>query len=108
MSVSRGAACSIDHSIQAMARLPRLSVPGFPHLLIQQGHSRQPVFKDDVDRAHFLDFLGEACKACDISLHAYALLDTEIRLLATPQAAEGLSKMMQTVGRRYGGSFNRR
>ena len=27
-----------------MARLPRLTLPGFPHLVIQRGNNRQPIF----------------------------------------------------------------
>ena len=42
-----------------MARLPRLSLAGYPHWLIQRGHSANPVFADSVDRLAFLDALKE-------------------------------------------------
>jgi len=32
-----------------VARLPRLSVPGFPHLLVQRGVAGQPAFRDEAD-----------------------------------------------------------
>jgi len=91
-----------------MARLPRLCVPGWPHLLIQSGHSRQAVFRDDTDRRLFLDLLQEAAITHGVAIHAYALCDSEVRLLGTPSKRDSLSRMMQAIGRRYGNSFNRR
>lgn len=91
-----------------MARLPRLAVPGELHYVVQRGHNRQPVFLDDADRAAYLQSLRDAAAEHRLSLHAYALLDTEVRLLATPQAADSLSRAMQALGRRYVAAFNRR
>lgn len=91
-----------------MARLPRLSVANLPHLLIQRGHNRQAVFLDDEDRLQFRSLLGEAARSEEVSLHAYALYDGEVRLLATPPQADSLGRMMQVLGRRYGAAFNRR
>lgn len=91
-----------------MARLPRLCVPGQPHLLFQLGRGRQPVFMDDDDRRFFLDLLQQAAATHLVAIHAYALLNHEVRLLVTPAAANSLSRLMQTIGRRYGSRFNRR
>ncbi|MEO8151698.1 MAG: transposase [Rhizobacter sp.] len=91
-----------------MARLPRLCVPGLPHLLVQLGHNQQPVFLDDIDRSLFLEWLQASALSCGVSVHAYSLRDSEVRLIATPSAADGLSHMMQALGRRYGSHFNRR
>lgn len=91
-----------------MARLTRLCVPGWPHLLLQAGHNRQPVFLDDADRHLFVELLQSAASTHGVAIHAYALLDNEVRLLATPTGSDSLSLMMQAVGRRYGSSFNRR
>ncbi len=91
-----------------MARLTRLCVPGWPHLVLQSGHNRQPVFQDDVDRTLFLELLQSAAAAHGVAIHAYTLLDDEVLLLATPANVDSLSRMMQAVGRRYGSSFNRR
>jgi putative transposase len=46
-----------------MARLPRLSVPGYPHHVIQRGNNRQPVFQTDADRQLFLDLLRDSASA---------------------------------------------
>ena len=91
-----------------MARLPRLSLAGYPHWLIQRGHSANPVFADSVDRLAFLAALKEAAAAEQVLIHAYALLDTEVHLMATPAAATGLSRMMQSLGRRYVSAYHRR
>ncbi|MBC7995216.1 MAG: transposase [Rhizobacter sp.] len=91
-----------------MARLTRLCVPGWPHLVMQSGHNHQPVFQDDVDRKLFIELLQSAASTHGVGVHAYTLLDDEVRLLATPADVDSLSRMMQAVGRRYGSAFNRR
>lgn len=91
-----------------MARLARLALAGLPHHVIQRGHHQQPIVLDDEDRRLFLQVLRESSAAHQVSIHAYALLDDHVHLLATPQADSGLSAMMQAVGRRYVAAFNRR
>jgi putative transposase len=91
-----------------MARLPRAVMPGHPHLLIHQGHSGQPVFLDAADAALYLATLADAARAARLAVHAYALFVNEVRLLATPEAADGLAQLMQAVGRRYVPAFNRK
>ncbi len=91
-----------------MARLPRLSVGGWPHLLVLRGHNQQPVFTDAADLQLFREMLAEAARANGVAVHAYALFAHEVHLLASPADATSLGKMMQGLGRRYGGYFNRR
>lgn len=91
-----------------MARLPRLSVPGLPHSVLQQaGHGHAWVVDDD-DRGFFLECLQRAAADHAVSVHAYALLDDRWQLLCTPPNAQALSLMMQAVGRAYVAHFNRR
>ncbi len=91
-----------------MARLPRLTVPGYPHHLIQRGNNRQIIFASDADRDFLLDWLGTYAAEFKVAIHAYVLMDNHFHLLATPQEEGGLSKMMQAVGRRYVRYFNQR
>jgi putative transposase len=91
-----------------MARLTRLCIPGWPHLVVQRGHDRRKVFVDDVDRALYRSLLQEAAVREGVRIHAYGLLDDEVRLLATPTSVDGLSKLIQALGRRYVIRFNRR
>lgn len=91
-----------------MARLPRLTVPGHPHHVIQRGNNRQPIFIDAADREFMLALLAEYAQAFHVAVHAYVLMDNHLHLLATPETAEGLPGMMQAVGRRYVRHFNDR
>ena len=91
-----------------MARLPRLSLAGFAHHLIQRGNNRQAIFASDADRRFFLDLLAEHAKLSEVAVHAYVLMDNHFHLLATPSTDDGLAKMMQAVGRRYVRYFNDR
>ena len=91
-----------------MARLARLAVAGQAHHLIQRGNNGQAVFLDDEDRRAYLAALRDAASAHAVAIHAYVLMDSHVHLLATPSTPEGLSRMMQALGRRYVGGFNRR
>jgi putative transposase len=91
-----------------MARAPRLALAGELHYLIQRGHNRQAVFADDADRAAYLAMLRDAASQYCVAIHAYALLDCEVHLAATPPEPEALSRLMQSLGRRYVAGHNRR
>ena len=89
-----------------MARLPRLTLSGYPHHVIQRGHNRQPIFSTAADDAHFLALLDESAKKFEVALHAYVLMGNHFHLLATPHTDTGLPLMMQAVGRSYARYFN--
>jgi putative transposase len=89
-----------------MARLPRLTLPGYPHHLIQRGNNRQSLFVNPVDYQTMLALLDEYARKLDVDLHAYVLMSNHFHLLATPQTAAGLQRLMQAVGRRYVRYFN--
>ena len=91
-----------------MARLPRLILPDQPHHIILRGNNRQAIFYSDLDREHLLATLKEAATQYGVAIHAYVLMDNHLHLLATPPTAEALSRMMQSLGRRYVGWFNAR
>ena len=83
-----------------MARLPRLTVPGYPHHIIQRGNNRQALFADAADYERLLEMLDEYARAQKVALHAYVLMSNHFHLLATPETLEGIPQMMQAVGRR--------
>ncbi len=91
-----------------MARLPRLTVPGYPHHIIQRGNNRQAIFSSPADYQMFLGLLDENARKFGVALHAYVLMSNHFHLLATPGTDDGLPKMMQAVGRRYVRYFNDR
>lgn len=91
-----------------MARLPRLSVPGVAHYLLQQGHNGGAIVRDAQDVDDLLQTLREAARSNGLTLHAYAVAPGQLHLLATPDSATGTSRTMQALGRRYAAGFNRR
>ena len=89
-----------------MARLPRLTLPGYPHHIIQRGNNRQAIFATAADYQMLLDLLHESADKFGVALHAYVLMSNHFHLLATPQTTDVFGQMMQAVGRRYVRYFN--
>ncbi len=89
-----------------MARLPRLTLAGYPHHIIQRGNNRQVVFANAGDFQTFLDLLVQQASTCRVAVHAYVLMDNHFHLLVTPQTDEGVPRMMQALGRAYVRYFN--
>ena len=90
-----------------MARLPRLTVSGYPHHVILRGNNRQDIFLSAADYQRMLDLLFEHSRAQKVDVHAYVLMGNHLHLLLTPQQDQALPKMMQSVGRSYVQVFNR-
>lgn len=91
-----------------MARLPRAALAGHLHLVAQYAAPGTGVFAQAADRDAFAAALREAAKAHQVAVHAYGLFDDGLRLLVTPGHAAGLSRMLQSTGRRFVSGFNRR
>ena len=89
-----------------MARLPRLTLPGYPHHVIQRGNNRQAIFAKTADYQRLLDLLDDNARQFEVAIHAYVLMSNHFHLLVTPQSSDGLPQMMQAVGRRYVRYFN--
>lgn len=93
---------------QAMARQPRLDLPGIPQHVVQRGNNRLPCFLDDADRRRYLTLLHEALLDTGCKLHAYVLMNNHVHLLTTPPEIGALARLMQKLGRGYVGQFNAR
>lgn len=89
-----------------MARLPRFVLPGHPQHVIQRGNNRQVIFCAESDYQFYLEKLSEAAKKHSCDIHAYVLMTNHVHLLVTPDAEDGISKMMQVLGRYYVQYFN--
>ncbi len=90
-----------------MARQSRLTVPHYPHHIIQRGNNRQAIFLSDADHKAYLGLLLEASRQHKVAVHSYVLMTNHVHLLATPQDDVGLSLMVQQVGRSYVRLFNK-
>lgn len=90
-----------------MARLSRVSPPGIPQHVVQRGNNRQVCFASEQDMAFYAALLQEYSTQFLVSIHAWVFMTNHVHLLATPQQSNGISQMMQAVGRRYVRYFNR-
>jgi len=84
-----------------MPRKPRVYLSGVPCHVIQRGNDRQPCFYSEEDYVFYLECLYDACKRYKVNLHAYVLMTNHVHLLVTPRVADGISRVMQSIGRRY-------
>jgi putative transposase len=91
-----------------MARLPRLTLPGHLHHIIQRGNNRQSIFVDAADDELLLGLVEEHARKQRVAVHAYVLMDNHFHLLATPESDDGIPQLMQSVGRRYVRNYNLR
>lgn len=89
-----------------MARLPRLSLPGYPQHIIQRGNNRQAISTGTADYQTLLALIDENARKFSVAIHAYVLMDNHFHLLATPETAVGVPQLMQATGRRYVRYFN--
>jgi len=83
-----------------------LTIPGFPHHVIQRGNDRREIFVDDADRERYLATLKEVAAPCGLAVHAYVLMPDHVHLLVTPQAAGDVGRIVQSLARRYVRWFN--
>ena len=84
-----------------MARQPRHFVPKIPVHLIQRGNNRQVCFYAQRDYIVYLGKLLESSLAHNVAIHSFVLMTNHVHLLCTPHSKEGLSQMMQALGRYY-------
>lgn len=84
-----------------MPRKPRIYLPGMPCHVIQRGNNRNVCFFAEQDYRFYLECLSDACSNNGVALHAYVLMTNHVHLLMTPSKANGVSRVMQSLGRRY-------
>jgi putative transposase len=90
-----------------MARKQRVSSIGVPEHLIQRGNNRQAIFACEEDMQAYVGWLKTYSKKYKVSVHAWVLMTNHVHLLCTPSSVNGISQMMQSLGRMYVTYFNR-
>jgi putative transposase len=90
-----------------MARLQRISPLGIPQHIIQRGNNRQVCFASEQDMTVYAAWLLEYSRIYSVAIHAWVFMTNHVHLLATPHLSDGISHMMQALGRRYVRYFNR-
>ncbi|MEO8675728.1 MAG: transposase [Casimicrobiaceae bacterium] len=89
-----------------MPRLRRFFVPDTPLHVIQRGNNRDPIFGAPADLSFYKECLAHSARKHGVAIHAYVLMTNHVHLLATPKDANGLPRMMQSIGRVYVQYFN--
>ena len=84
-----------------------MEFPGAWYHVTARGNERKAIFRQDGDRRHFVDLLGELVGRHRLVLHSYGLMENHYHLIVeTPEA--NLSRAMQWLGVSYSTWFNRR
>jgi len=89
-----------------MARLPRICLPGITQHVNQRGNNRQACFGSDEDFAAYASWLDEYARQFQVAIHAWVFMTNHVHLLVTPKTGDGISSLMQKLGRRYVRCFN--
>jgi putative transposase len=90
-----------------MSRPLRIEHAGGWYHLTARGNERRPIFRDNRDRAHFCDLLGELVARFRVRLHAFVLMDNHYHLLVE-LTEPNLSRTGQWLNVSYSVWFNRR
>lgn len=89
-----------------MARLPRICLPGIPQHIIQRGNNRQVCFASEEDFAAYAHWLNAYSHKHRVAIHAWVFMTNHVHLLVTPETENGISRLMQTLGRHYVRYYN--
>lgn len=89
-----------------MVRIPRICLPGIPQHIIQRGNNRQVCSVSNDDFSAYAYWLYETSQKYRVAIDAWVFMTNHVHLLATPETEDGVSKMMQTLGRYYVRYFN--
>ena len=89
-----------------MARLPRLCPPGIAQHVIQRGNNSSVYFVSEQDFSAYTNWLNDYSQEFDVAIHAWVFMTNHVHLLVMPTTEEGVSSMMQALGRRYVRYFN--
>ena len=90
-----------------MARPLRIQYPDAVYHITCRGNERQVIFKDDADRARFLQILTQSLSIYTVKLHTYVLMNNHFHLLVeTPLG--NLAEFMRKFNITYTSYYNRR
>ena len=90
-----------------MPRQARLDVPGALHHIMVRGIDKTNIFRDDEDKARFLERLGQTVTEGKCAVYAWVLMDNHIHILFKSGQA-GISMVMRKLLTWYALYFNRR
>src|SRR5258705_3740037 len=91
-----------------MSYRKRTVVDGLTLHVTTRGNNKTATFRSEADYESFLWCLRFATVKYKLQIHAYALMSNHVHLMMTPETSTGLSRGMQSLGRRYVRYFNDR
>jgi putative transposase len=80
-----------------MGRLPRPVEEGLVYHALNRGNNRADVFGDDTDRVAFLEALARTKARYPFRLLGYCLMTNHFHLLLQPDAAQSISRIIQSI-----------
>ena len=90
-----------------MARPLRIEIAGNWYHVTARGNERKSIFRDDRDRQHCLELIGEMVSRFRVRLHCYVLMDNHYHLVLELMEAN-LSRAVQWLNVSYSVWFNQR
>ena len=91
-----------------MARLPRIVIPGLPHLVTQRGNRQERTFFNDGDYKAYRQLIAEAADRARTEIWAYCLMPNHVHMILVPADHDGLRGTLAEAHRRYTTRVNRR
>ena len=90
-----------------MTRPLRLEFAGALYHVTSRGDRREPIYKDEFDRAAWLEVLGLVCARCNFVVHSFCQMSNHYHLLI--ETVDGnLARGMRLLNGSYTQYFNRR
>lgn len=90
-----------------MSRPYRLKIPGALYHVTSRGDRKATIFRDDTDRAVWLQTLGDACERYQLLVHAFCQMGNHYHILLETLDGD-LSPAMRQLNGVYSQYFNRR
>jgi len=84
-----------------MPRKPRFFLPGVPVHVVQRGRNREAVFFEETDYGAYLDWVAAGAQKYSCAVHAWCLMTNHIHLLVSSSRTDGVTRLMQFIGRHY-------
>ncbi len=84
-----------------MTRQARFVLPGHLYHVTQRGNYRQNVFKDDRDRAYYLNLIDHYAKEYNNDLYAFCLMTNHVHFIIKPHQQQSLAQIFCRAHQQY-------
>ncbi len=81
--------------------MKRITIPGFPHHVIQRGLQGRQTFLSHDDYVTYLEIITECCLRHGVDVWAYCLMPDHVHLIAVPGEKNALTRCLGAAHGRY-------